>query len=146
MIETEKLNTNTENIDIISTNEMVEIFIQENKRVLEAIEPEKENISKAIDLIAEKFLQKGKLFYFGAGTSGRLGVLDASECPPTFGVTNERVQGIIAGGDKALRTAIEGAEENYAAGKADLKLSFASTVQSKSIYVVFCDKGVTKAN
>lgn len=73
-------------------------------------------------MIAKQFLSGGKLFYFGAGTSGRLGVLDASECPPTFSTNPEMVQGIIAGGDRAIRNAVEGAEDNYAAGLEDAKI------------------------
>ena len=69
-------------------------------------------IARAVDLIAEKFAKGGRLFYIGAGTSGRLGVLDASECPPTFGVNSEMVQGIIAGGNYALTNAVEGAEDD----------------------------------
>ena len=70
-------------------------------------------------LLQNNFLVGGKLYYFGAGTSGRLGVLDASECPPTFGVTPDLVTGIIAGGDKALRLAVEGAEDNFELGIKD---------------------------
>lgn len=109
---TENINKKTKNIDIVPTVKLVEMINNEDKLVAKAVEKEKKKIAQAIDLIAEKFLSGGRLLYFGAGTSGRLGVLDASECPPTFGVEPTMVQGFIAGGDGALRTAIEGAEDS----------------------------------
>jgi len=121
VILTEQANKNTENIDIVSTLEMIEMINNEDKKVALAVEKEKENIAKAVDLISERILKGGHLIYFGAGTSGRLGVLDASECPPTFGVSKELVRGYIAGGDVALRNAIEGAEDDYNQGKIDYK-------------------------
>ncbi|MCQ2957672.1 MAG: N-acetylmuramic acid 6-phosphate etherase [Candidatus Gastranaerophilales bacterium] len=121
VILTEQSNPDTVNIDISSTLEMVEMINNEDKKVAAAIELEKENIAKAIDLISSKILSDGHLLYFGAGTSGRLGVLDASECPPTFGVSQDIVRGYIAGGDIALRNAIEGAEDNYEQGKIDFQ-------------------------
>ena len=108
---TEGSNKKTRNIDIVSTLKLVEMINNEDKIVAKAVGKEKRKIAKAIDLIAESFLNNGRLLYFGAGTSGRLGVLDASECPPTFGVDSTMVQGFIAGGDTALRTAVEGAED-----------------------------------
>lgn len=119
---TEYRNQNTKDIDIISTLEMVKKINDEDKIVALAVEEELENIAAAIDLIAKQFLKGGKLFYFGAGTSGRLGVLDASECPPTFSVPSDMVQGIIAGGDAAFKTAVEGAEDNFEAGIEDAKI------------------------
>lgn len=119
---TEYRNENTKNIDLVSTIDMVKKMNDEDKIVALAIEEELENIAAAIDLIAKQFLKGGKLFYFGAGTSGRLGVLDASECPPTFSVEPEMVQGIIAGGDIAFKTAVEGAEDNFEAGIEDAKV------------------------
>lgn len=119
---TEYRNENTKNIDILSTVEMVRKMNEEDKLVALAVEEETEHIAEAIDLIAKQFLKGGKLFYFGAGTSGRLGVLDASECPPTFSVSPDMVQGIIAGGDKAFRTAVEGAEDNFDLGYEDAKV------------------------
>lgn len=119
---TEYRNENTKDIDIISTIEMVKKMNDEDKIVALAVEEELENIAKAIDLIAKHFLAGGRLFYFGAGTSGRLGILDASECPPTFSVEPEMVQGIIAGGDVAFKSAVEGAEDNFEAGVADAKV------------------------
>ncbi len=114
---TENRNEKTKDIDIIPTVEIVKKINDEDKLVAFAIEKELDNIALAVDLIVGAFQNNGKLFYFGAGTSGRLGVLDASECPPTFGVEPDMVQGIIAGGDKALRFAIEGAEDNFELGQ-----------------------------
>ncbi len=111
-ISTEKTNPNTVNIDISSTLRIVEMINNEDKKVAFAVEKELMNIAEAVDIIVENFNKGGRLLYFGAGTSGRLGVLDASECPPTFGVIPEMVQGIIAGGRKALVTAVEGAEDD----------------------------------
>lgn len=119
---TEYRNENTKNIDIISTIEMVKKINDEDKTVALAVEEELENIANAIDLIAKQFLKGGKLFYFGAGTSGRLGILDASECPPTFSVEPDMVQGIIAGGEAAFKTAVEGAEDDFEAGVEDAKV------------------------
>ncbi len=118
---TELRNPYTENIDLLSTEEMIKVINSEDKKVALAVEKEIGNIAKAVDVIAEKLEQGGKLIYLGAGTSGRLGILDASECPPTFGTSPEMVQGVIAGGDKAVFSAIEGSEDNKDAGKEDLK-------------------------
>ena len=112
MIITEKSNQNTINIDTASSLEIVQMINNEDLKVAQKISENIESIAKAIDVISENFLKGGRLFYFGAGTSGRLGVLDASECPPTFSSEPEMVQGIIAGGDRALRYAIEGAEDS----------------------------------
>jgi len=119
---TEYRNENTKDIDIISTIDMVRKMNEEDKLVALAIEDELEHIAQAIDIISNQFLKGGKLYYFGAGTSGRLGVLDASECPPTFSVDYDMVQGIMAGGDSAFKIAIEGAEDNYDAGREDAKV------------------------
>ena len=116
---TEYRNENTKNIDLLSTIDIVRKINEEDKLVALAIEDETPNIAKAIDIIAKQFLLSCKLFYFGAGTSGRIGILDASECPPTFGVPKDMVQGIIAGGEDALRNAVEGAEDNFELGKND---------------------------
>ena len=127
VILTEQSNMATVDIDIASSFEIAKMINTEDKKVAYAVDAQLEEIASAIDLIAEKILNGGHLLYFGAGTSGRLGVLDASECPPTFGVTPDIVRGYIAGGDKALRSAIEGAEDNYEQGKTDLKNSSASS-------------------
>ena len=112
MIITEKSNPNTINIDCASSFEIAQMINNEDLKVAQKINENLEPIAKAIDIISENFLVGGRLFYFGAGTSGRLGVLDASECPPTFSSEPDMVQGIIAGGDRALRFAIEGAEDS----------------------------------
>ncbi len=110
---TESINPATANIDKCSTIEMIRLINEEDKKVASAVEKVLPAVAYAVDLIAEKISGGGRLFYIGAGTSGRLGVLDASECPPTFGVSPELVQGIIAGGNIALTTAVEGAEDDF---------------------------------
>ena len=119
IIITEKTNPNTVDIDVSSSFEIAQMINNEDLKVAVEISKKLDVIAKAIDLIAENFKKGGKLFYFGAGTSGRLGVLDASECPPTFNTDPNLVQGIIAGGDKALRFAIEGAEDSSILAKED---------------------------
>ncbi len=119
---TEYRNENTKNIDILSTIDIVKKINDEDKIVALAVENESENIAQAIDIIAKQFLKGGRLFYFGAGTSGRLGVLDASECSPTFGVSPDMVVGFISGGDEALRFAVEGAEDDFELGKKDARI------------------------
>lgn len=119
---TEFRNENTKDIDILPTIEMVKKMNHEDKIVALAVEEAGEEIAQAIDLIAKQFLKGGKLFYFGAGTSGRLGILDASECPPTFSVDSSMVQGIIAGGDRAIRKSVEGAEDDFDLGREDAKV------------------------
>ncbi len=119
---TEYRNENTKNIDLLSTIDIVRKINEEDKLVALAIEDEAPNIAQAIDMIAKQFLVGGKLYYFGAGTSGRIGILDASECPPTFGVPADMVTGIIAGGDTAIRTAVEGAEDNFELGEKDAQV------------------------
>ena len=109
---TEIVNKNTVNIDIVSTYDVLTMINNEDKKIAFAVEKCIPDITKAVDIIVKNFIQGGRLFYVGAGTSGRLGVLDASECPPTFNTPSGLVQGIIAGGDKALREAIEGAEDS----------------------------------
>ena len=109
---TEQRNSATANIDRCTTLEMVRLINDEDKKVAAAVEKVLPAIAAAVDLIAEKLKSGGRLFYIGAGTSGRLGVLDASECPPTFGVNADMVQGIIAGGNVALTCAVEGAEDD----------------------------------
>ncbi|MFA7658562.1 MAG: N-acetylmuramic acid 6-phosphate etherase [Candidatus Gastranaerophilaceae bacterium] len=136
---TEYRNENTKDIDIIPTLELVKKMNDEDKIVALAVEEELENIAKAVDLIAKQFLKGGKLFYFGAGTSGRLGVLDASECPPTFSVEPDMVQGIIAGGEAAFKTAVEGAEDDFEAGKKD-----ASVLTKDDVAVVISASGNPK--
>ena len=119
MIITEKSNPNTINIDCASSLEIAQMINNEDLKVAQKINENLEPIANAIDIISENFLVGGRLFYFGAGTSGRLGVLDASECPPTFSSEPDMVQGIIAGGDRALRFAIEGAEDSIDLARED---------------------------
>ncbi len=109
---TEQRNPRSMNIDRLSTREILELIHAEDLYAYRAIEPALSAIEQAVNLIEEAFLQEGRLIYVGAGTSGRLGVLDASECPPTFGVDPEMVQGIISGGWKALRRSVEQAEDH----------------------------------
>ncbi|MCT8685583.1 N-acetylmuramic acid 6-phosphate etherase [Glaesserella parasuis] len=118
---TEQRNPNSMQIDTLSAYEIVQIINNEDKQVPLVIEKVLPQIAQAVEKIVEAFQQGGRLVYIGAGTSGRLGVLDASECPPTFGVSPEMVKGIIAGGERALRHPIEGAEDNKEAGKQDLQ-------------------------
>jgi len=120
MLNTEKRNPKTMNIDKMSSIEMARVIQDENYNAVRAIDTELETIAAAIDAITERMQRGGRLFYTGCGTSGRLGVLDASECPPTFGVDYDTVIGIMAGGDKALRRATENAEDNAMAGRRDL--------------------------
>lgn len=108
---TEKRNRRSECIDKLSILEVVDLINSEDMLVAEAVAKEREQIAAAVEMIVGRFRSGGRLYYVGAGTSGRLGVLDASECPPTFGVSPLMVQGIIAGGRRALIRAIEGAED-----------------------------------
>ena len=124
---TEARNPATETIDELSTLEMVRVFNKEDTRVPEAVAAELPHIAEAIDRIAdrvrpgpESLAGGGRLIYIGAGTSGRLGVLDASECPPTFGVRPDLVVALIAGGEEAIRHSIEGAEDDAEAGARDV--------------------------
>ena len=118
---TEQRNPATEHIDELPTLDMVALMNAEDKKVAEAVEKILPQIASAIDLIAEKLQKGGHLFYMGAGTSGRLGILDAVECPPTYGTDYELVQGLIAGGATAIFQAKEGAEDDPALGRADLE-------------------------
>lgn len=117
--QTENLNKNTENIDTATTLDVVKMINNEDFNAVNAVQKCLPEISKAVDIIVENFNNGGRLIYFGAGTSGRLGVLDASECPPTFSTPETMVVGVIAGGDHALRHAIEGAEDKPEFAKED---------------------------
>lgn len=129
MKSTENINENTQNLDLLSTEDFVSLYLEEDKQVHQALCQAKTEISKSLNLISKKFLDNNyyeaslennysgpRLFYIGAGTSGRLGILDASECPPTFSAHPEMIQGIIAGGDPAIKNAIEGAEDDEEIG------------------------------
>ena len=117
---TEARNAASERLDAMSTMEMLTLINAEDAKVAAAVEAELANVARAVDAIAERFGRGGRLFYIGAGTSGRLGVLDASECPPTFSVSAELVQGLIAGGDAALRLSSEHSEDSREEGARDL--------------------------
>jgi N-acetylmuramic acid 6-phosphate etherase len=117
---TEQPNPASEGIDALPTGEILRIMNREDGKVADAVARELPSITRAVDGIVESFALGGRLFYIGAGTSGRLGVLDAAECPPTFGVGPEMVRGIIAGGDPALARATEATEDDPAIGVRDL--------------------------
>lgn len=116
--ETERRNPRSTDIDVAEPLALVDLFVAEDLAVPAAIGRARLELARAIGLVEDAFRRGGRLFYVGAGTSGRLGVLDASECPPTFGTPPEMVQGIIAGGYDALMRSIEGAEDDPAAGRA----------------------------
>ena len=118
---TEQQNPNSSNLDQMSTSEIVSLINNEDGKVSASIKPQIINITEAIELVVDSFQKNGRLIYMGAGTSGRLGVLDAAECVPTFGTDPEMVQGLIAGGQKAMTNAVEGAEDYYDLGMEDLK-------------------------
>jgi N-acetylmuramic acid 6-phosphate etherase len=117
---TEARNPNSSDLDRLSTFDMLTLINREDHGVTLAVERELPHIARAVDAIAERFGKGGRLFYIGAGTSGRLGVLDASECPPTFSVAADLFQGIIAGGDSALRKSSEHSEDSPEQGERDL--------------------------
>ena len=137
---TEQRNPNSMHVDSLSALEIVQLMNEEDKQVPLAIEKCLPQIAQAVECIVAAFQQGGRLIYIGAGTSGRLGVLDASECPPTFGVSPEMVKGIIAGGERALRHPIEGAEDSKAQAVVDLQ-----TIQfsSKDVLVGIAASGRT---
>ena len=137
---TEQRNPNSMNVDSLSALEIVQLMNDEDKQVPLAIEKCLPQIAQAVECIVAAFQQGGRLVYIGAGTSGRLGVLDASECPPTFGVSPEMVKGIIAGGERALRHPIEGAEDSKTQAVVDLQ-----TIQfsSKDVLVGIAASGRT---
>ncbi|MBT8400821.1 MAG: N-acetylmuramic acid 6-phosphate etherase [Rhodothermia bacterium] len=118
---TEQRNPRSENIDTATTREILEIINTEDHLVPEAVQKEVPYIAQAVDLVVDAFRSGGSLIYVGAGTSGRLGILDASECPPTYGTPPELVRGIIAGGREAVFRSQEGAEDVEADGRRDLK-------------------------
>lgn len=127
-------------LDAMSVEQAVELMNQQDARAVAAVAAEKANIARAIDLTVSAFRQGGRLLYFGAGTSGRLGVLDASECPPTFRTDPEMVQGVIAGGEAAMFRAQEGAEDSPAGGAADVD---ARKVSAKDVVMGIATGGTT---
>jgi N-acetylmuramic acid 6-phosphate etherase len=120
-LSTEQANPASIDIDKLPTGEMLRIINTEDHKIAGAVAAELPHIAQAVDAIVEAFRSGGRLFYIGAGTSGRLGVLDASECPPTFNVAPDLVQGIIAGGESALWRATETTEDDPAIGVRDIK-------------------------
>jgi N-acetylmuramic acid 6-phosphate etherase len=120
-LSTEQANPASIDIDKLPTGEMLRIINTEDHKIAGAVAAELPHIAQAVDAIVEAFRSGGRLFYIGAGTSGRLGVLDASECPPTFNVAPDLVQGIIAGGESALSRATETTEDDPAIGVRDIK-------------------------
>ena len=130
MLNTETRNKNTYNIDKMSTYEMLKIINDENAIVTKAVDDALPQIATACDAVADAIKAGGRVFYIGSGTSGRLGVCDAAECPPTFGVPYDLFNGIIAGGEKCMFKAAENAEDDPEAGKKDL--------QERN----FCDKDI----
>jgi len=118
---TEQRNPATMDIDAKSTREIVQLINAEDQKVADVVKQELPYVAQAVEIVVQSFKKGGRLIYVGAGTSGRLGVLDASECPPTFGTDPEMVQGIIAGGYGALVRAVEGAEDRVEDAAADLK-------------------------
>ena len=137
---TEQRNPNSMHVDSLSALEIVQLMNEEDKQVPLAIEKCLPQIAQAVECIVAAFQQGGRLVYIGAGTSGRLGVLDASECPPTFGVSPEMVKGIIAGGERALRHPIEGAEDSKAQAVVELQTIHFS---SKDVLVGIAASGRT---
>ncbi|MGB1287482.1 MAG: N-acetylmuramic acid 6-phosphate etherase [Aggregatilineales bacterium] len=118
---TEQANPGTQDIDKLDTLAMVQRINEQDKTVAEAVEKALPQIANAIDVIVRQLQGGGRLIYLGAGTSGRLGILDAVECVPTYGTPPERVQGILAGGDKAIKHSVEGAEDEFDGGRRDLE-------------------------
>lgn len=118
---TEQTNPSSENLDLLSTDALISLFVEEDRRPQMAVQGAISALSEAVDAIAKRLKAGGRLFYLGAGTSGRLGVLDAAECPPTFCSPPELVQGVLAGGPAALLRSSEGLEDLESAGASDLK-------------------------
>jgi N-acetylmuramic acid 6-phosphate etherase len=139
-IPTEARNLATENLDALSTLDLVRALHKEDGEVIVAVKAELPRIAAAIDGIVARLERGGRLFYLGAGTSGRLGVLDASECPPTYNTPPEMVQGVIAGGDFALRRSVEKAEDDEQQGRHDLE---ARDFSSKDVLVGIAASGRT---
>jgi N-acetylmuramic acid 6-phosphate etherase len=137
---TEQRNPRSENLDRLPTGAMIDLMLSEDKRIPEAIFAERAKIEKAVNYITRAFKTGGRLFYVGAGSSGRLGVLDASECPPTFRTPPEMVQGIIAGGQIALWKAVEGAEDDALAGAEAIQFN---SITKKDVVIGIAASGRT---
>ena len=121
-LSTEHRNEKTMNLDEMSIKEVLQSMNEEDRTVALAVENEIEQIEKVVQTVIKSFEEEGRLIYIGAGTSGRLGILDAVECPPTFGTDDKMVQGFIAGGLKAFTKAVEGAEDREELAEEDLKV------------------------
>ncbi|CAL2082762.1 N-acetylmuramic acid 6-phosphate etherase [Tenacibaculum sp. 190524A05c] len=139
-IKTTEQDSNYNNLEQMSTSELLSNINNEDKTVPLAIEKAIPQIEKLVNVTVEKLKQGGRLFYMGAGTSGRLGIVDASECPPTFGVSHELVIGLIAGGDSAIRKAVEFAEDSKEQGWEDL-LDY--NISEKDIVIGIAASGTT---
>lgn len=137
---TETINENSKTIDRCSTKDILTIINEEDKKVALAITKVIPNIERAVDEIYKKLNEGGRLFYIGAGTSGRIGILDASECPPTFGTCPELIQGIIAGGNDAIIKAVEGAEDDENLG---IKAIYDKNISSKDAIIGIAASGRT---
>jgi N-acetylmuramic acid 6-phosphate etherase len=137
---TEQRNPRSMKLDRMAVSEAVELMLNEEAKVTRALLGQRDLLARAVNRVARAFRRGGRLFYVGAGTSGRLGVLDASECPPTFRVEPEMVQGIMAGGDKALRKSVEGAEDDAKAGAGEIK---ARRIGSRDVVVGIAASGTT---
>ena len=140
MIKTTEQDSNYRHLEKMSTQKLLTNMNQEDQTVPQAVRNAIPQIEALVDDISDKLLAGGRLFYIGAGTSGRLGILDASECPPTFGVPHELVIGLIAGGDQAIRKAVEFAEDSPAQAWDDLK---AHNVSGKDVVVGVAASGTT---
>lgn len=136
---TEEMNPRSRGLDRMSTEEILRLMNEEDRRVPEAVAEAIPDIAKAVDMIAAKMASGGRLLYVGAGTSGRLGILDAVECGPTFGVSSDQVSAIIAGGPGAVFRSVEAAEDDEASGAGDV----AGCVTEKDVVVGISASGVT---
>ena len=140
MRRTEQCNPRSRGLDRLSTRDLVKAIHREDATVARAVGRELPAISRAVEMIAQAFFRGGRLIYAGAGTSGRLATLDAAECPPTFGVSPRQVQAVIAGGRRALTSAVEGAEDSAEAGRRDLA---AKKLLSRDVVVGITASGST---
>lgn len=137
---TEQRNPRTQMIDVASSQEIVDLLHAEDATVAAVVHTQRTSLARAIDLVLAAFQSGGRLLYIGAGTSGRLGVLDASECPPTFGSSPSQVVGIIAGGPPALTKSAEGAEDDREAGRAAID---GAAVDGKDVVIGIAASGTT---
>ncbi len=117
---TEDINKKSKNIDILSTSDIIKIINDEDKTVADIVGGQLQQVGKAVDVIYDRLKRNGRLFYIGCGTSGRIGILDAAECPPTYGTNPQMVQGIIGGGIAAITIASEGVEDDFNRGASDI--------------------------